>query len=628
MSLRRGLRGWLLGAALLAAASAAAARPPSVTAAEVGPFLDGLIQGLMTARQIPGVVAIVVKDGDVVYQRGYGFADPRTRRRVDPETTLFRVASISKLFTATAVMQLVEQGKLDLDADVNTYLVGVQVPPAFGAPVTLRHLLTHTAGFDDSFLESAELLAAAPDPLGHYLPPRLPPRVLRPAERISYSNHGFALAGLVVEQVSKRPFAEYVRDQILLPLGMTQSGFGLPNPPPPGLAVGFLPRTPDSPAGVDRIRWAPAGDLYTRAPDLARFALAHLADGRIPGSDARILRAETARAMHAQAFTHHPEQVGWCLGFAERRWNGVRAIGHSGDWRGFGSDLVLVPEAGLGVFVSTTRSYDPRFFDPLWRALFDRYFPSAAAPPVASPEAKARAGELAGAWIPNRRVRGDLLKLGLLLGTLRIAAQDDGSLRLVSTAGERDPIRAVEIATDLWRSDASDTLVSFRTGSDGVQHAIVDAMVFDRVPWWRDPERHKLAFAACALVFAATLAGYAIAGLVRRLWGGPASGSPLLARALAASVSALSLAVLVAVAYGLTRLSPHVILERIPTWLRAVGWLPVLSIPLSLLLPWLLWRSRGSPAWTPLARLHFGLLTLASAVLAALLWSYHLIGMG
>jgi hypothetical protein len=450
-----------------------------------------------------------------------------------------------------------------------------------------------------------------------------------PGELLSYSNHGIALAGLVVEQVSRRPFAEYVRDEILLPLGMMQSGFGLPSPPPPGLAVGYLRRDdPGSPAGVDRIRWAPAGDFYTRAPDIARFALAHLADGRIPGSDARILRAETARAMHAQAFTHRPEQVGWCLGFAERRWNGVRAIGHSGDWRGFGSDLVLVPEAGLGVFVSPTRTYDARFFDPLWRSLFDRYFPATAAPPVADPDAKARARELAGAWIPNRHVRGDLLKLGLLLGTLRTAAQADGSLRLTLTDGERDPIRAVPIATDLWRSDASDTLVSFRTGSDGVQHAIVDAVAFDRVPWWRDPERHKLAFAGCALIFAATLAGYGIAGLVRKLWGGAASAAPLAARGLAASVSALSLAVLGVIAYGLTSLSPHVLMEGIPTWLRAAGWLPLLSIPLSLMLPWLLWRSRGNPAWTPLARLHFGLLTLASAVYAALAWSYHLIGLG
>jgi hypothetical protein len=450
-----------------------------------------------------------------------------------------------------------------------------------------------------------------------------------PGELLSYSNHGIALAGLVVEQVSGRPFAEYVRGEILLPLGMTHSGFGLPNPPPETLAVGHLRHGgSDRAAGVDRIRWAPAGDLYTTAPELARFAMAHLAEGRVPGSDARILRAETARAMHAQAFTHRPEQGGWCLGFAERGWNGVRAIGHSGDWRGFGSDLVLVPAADLAVFVSTTRGFDTRFFDSLWRAFFDRYFPAPAAPLVASPDAKPRAREVAGAYIPNRHVRGDVLKLGLLLGTLRVAAQDDGSIQLVYTSGERDPIRAALVGTGLWRSENSETLISFPSDARGTQHAIVDAWAFDRVPWWRDPERHKLAFAGCALVFAATLVGYALAGLVRILWGGPASGSPLAARALAAGVSALSLAVLGAVAYGLTSLSPHVILEGIPPWLRAAGWLPVLSIPLSLALPWLLWRSRRSLEWTPLARLHLALLTLASAVFALLAWSYHLIELG
>jgi CubicO group peptidase (beta-lactamase class C family) len=628
---RRRLRGLLLAVALLAPPGAAAGGAPGSSAgdaADVGPFLDGLIEGLMATRHVPGAVAIVVKDGAVVYQRGYGFADPRARRPVDPETTLFRVASISKLFTATAVMQLVEQQKLDLDADVNRHLSGLQVPPAFGAPVTLRHLLTHTAGFDDSFLESAEPLEASPEPLADYLARRLPPRVMPPGELLSYSNHGIALAGLVVEQVSGRPFAEYVRDEILLPLGMTHSGFGLPSPPPEALAVGHLRHGDiDRPAGVDRIHWAPAGDFYTSAPELARFALAHLAEGRIPGSGARILRAETARVMQARAFTHRPEQRGWCLGFAERGWNGVRAIGHSGDWRGFGSDLVLVPTAGLGVFVSTTRGFDTRFFEALWRAFFDRYFPAPAAPLVASPESKPRAREVAGAYIPNRHVRGDVLKLGLLLGTLRVAAQDDGSIELRYTSGERDPIRAVEVGTGLWRSDSSEDLISFQRDARGTQHALVDAWAFDRVPWWRDPERHKLAFGGCALLFAATLAGYALAGLVRILWGGPASGSPLAARFLAAGVSALSLAVLGVLAYGLTRLSPHVLLEGIPPWLRAAGWLPLLSIPLSLALPWLLWRSRRSPEWTPLARLHFALLTLASAVFALLAWSYHLIGL-
>jgi hypothetical protein len=449
--------------------------------------------------------------------------------------------------------------------------------------------------------------------------------VTPPGEILSYSNHGIALAGLVVEQVSGRPFAEYVQGEILLPLGMTRSGFGLPNPAPAALAVGHLHLDLERAAGVDRIRWAPAGDLYTTAPDLARFAMAHLAEGRVPGSDARILRAETARTMHAQAFTHRPEQRGWCLGFAERGWNGVRAIGHSGDWRGFGSDLVLVPEAELAVFVSTTLGFDVRFFEALWRAFFDRYFPAPAAPLVAKPEAKARAREVAGAYIPNRRVRGDLLKLGLLLGTLRVAAQEDGSIQLHYTSGERDPIRAVEVGTGLWRSDRNETLISFSSDARGTQHAIVDAWAFDRVPWWRDPERHKLAFAVCALVFAATLVGYALAGLVRRLWGGPASGSPLAARALAAGVSALSLTVLGVLAYGLTRVSPHVLLEGIPPWLRAAGWLPLLSIPLSLALPWLLWGSRRSPEWTPLARIHYALLTLASAAFALLAFSYHLI---
>jgi len=632
----RALRAGLVAFALVLAAVAGPRRavaeaPPSPgDAADVGPFLDGLIEGLMASRHVPGAVVVVVKDGAVVYQQGYGYADLDTKRPIDAGTTLFRVASISKLFTATAVMQLVEQGKLDLDADVNTYLRGVTVPEAFGAPVTLRNLLTHTAGFDDSFLDSTESLDATPEPLVSYLARRLPPRVMPPGEILSYSNHGLALAGLVVEQVSGRPFADYVRDEILLPLGMTQSGFGLPVPVPEALAVGYDRRGDVyRPAGVDRLRAGPAGDFFTRAPDMARFALAHLADGRVPGSDARILRPETAQRMHARAFTHRDEQVGWCLGFDERRWNGVRAIGHGGSWRGFGSDLVLVPEAQLGVFVSTTRDSDPRFFVPLWRAFFDRYFPAAPATArLGHPGAGLRANEVAGAYVPNRHVRGDLLKLGLLLGTLRVTAEDDGAIRVRYTSDALDPFRAREVEAGLWRSEADETLVSFRTDADGTQHAFVNAWAYDRVPWWRDPERHALAFAGCALVFAATLAGYGLAGLVRALRGGPASGSPLAARVVAASVCALSLACLLALGYGLTALSPFQLFERIPPWLRATRWLPLVSIPLSLAIPWLLWRSRRSRAWTPLARLHFALLGVACGVFALLAWSYNLIAFG
>ncbi len=213
---------------------ALAESPPSSSARPAGPqdpaelavFLDGLLGGLMAERHIPGAVALVVKDGTVFFAKGYGFADLETRRPVNPEATLFRVASVSKLFTATAVMQLVEQGKLDLHVDVNQYLESFSLKAGFGKPVTLANLLTHTGGFDDAFLGSAQPLEWEPIPLGKYLSIHMPPRVMPPGDLISYSNHGLALAGYLVERASGQPFAEYVKEHILQPLGMQRSGFG------------------------------------------------------------------------------------------------------------------------------------------------------------------------------------------------------------------------------------------------------------------------------------------------------------------------------------------------------------------------------------------------------------------
>jgi CubicO group peptidase (beta-lactamase class C family) len=622
-------RAWLFAVAL-AAVPGAAASSATLDAADLDAFFAGALGGLMAERHVPGAVVLVVKDGDVLFARGYGAADLATGRPVDPETTLFRVASVSKLFTATAVMQLVEQGKLDLDADVNGYLEEFQVPKAFAAPITLRHLLTHTPGFDDSFLHGTEPLGPEPMmPLGAYLARHLPPRVQPPGAPLSYSNHGIALAGHVVEQVSGQAFGDYVREHVFAPLGMTRSGFSLPSPPPPELAVGYDWKDGRYQAvSLDRMRMAPAGDLYSSAGEIARFMAAHLADGRAPGGDARILREETARAMHAQAFTHHPELTGWCLGFEERRWNGVRAIGHGGSWNGYGTELVLVPEAGLGLFVSTTRSNDPRFFRPLLRAFFDRYFPAPEpAPAAAAPDAVARARAAAGTYVPNRHVRGDLLKLGLLLGSLRVTAHEDGSLTLATTGDAFDPFDAVPAAGGTWRSERENLRVALLPAADGApQRIAIDAWAFDRVAWWRDPELHRTLLGACALVFAATLLGFALGAGVRLFAGQPASPVPATVRAVAAAAAGLSLAVLAAIGIGLTALSPFALFLSIPLWLRAAGLLPFLSIPLSLAL--LLLLVRDGRRWTPLARLSLAALTAALAVFAALAWSYNLIGLG
>jgi len=319
---------------------------------ELASFLDGFFASAMDRYHVPGLVFVMVKDGKPFLAKGYGFADLETHRKIDPDKTLFRVASVSKLFTATAVMQLVEQGKLNLNEDVNLYIPNFQLSESFPQPVTLLHLLTHTAGFDERVFGVAVKRPSDLRPLGDYLAERMPRRVLPPGDVFSYSNHGLALAGYIVESASGVPFETYVRQNIFKPLGMSRSGFSIPPELVPDLAQGYFYKDYQyKPVAYDYIQMvAPAASLVTTGDDMARFMLAHLQKGRF--DDTRILSEQTAELMHSRQFTHNPRLPGHAIGFSEDIINGRRLIGHGGSWRGFASRLVLDPEAGLGFFVS------------------------------------------------------------------------------------------------------------------------------------------------------------------------------------------------------------------------------------------------------------------------------------
>jgi CubicO group peptidase (beta-lactamase class C family) len=166
----------------------------TLTQADVEAYVDGLVPYALRRADMAGAVVVVVKDGQVLFQKGYGVADVKTAQPVDPNATMFRPGSISKLFTWTAVMQLVEQGRLDLDRDVNSYL-DFRIPDAFGKPITLRNLLTHTAGFEDVYKNGLVEDPKATPSVEAYVKRALPPRVFAPGTTVAYSNYGATLAG-------------------------------------------------------------------------------------------------------------------------------------------------------------------------------------------------------------------------------------------------------------------------------------------------------------------------------------------------------------------------------------------------------------------------------------------------
>jgi CubicO group peptidase (beta-lactamase class C family) len=272
------------------------ASPPALTATDVHAFLDGLVPYAIHRGDVAGATIVVVKDQHILFAQGYGFADLKTRAPVIADKTLFRPGSVSKLFTWTAVMQLVEQGRLDLDKDVNTYL-DFKVPEKFGRPITLRNIMTHTAGFEevvsDTLIEKADKLY----PLHDYLVKHMPERIFPPGKVVAYSNYATAMAGYIVQRVSGERYEQYIDDHIFKPLGMTNSTFF--QLPPLALlknvATGYKQASDGKPIPYEIVEPAPAGSLASTATDMARFMMAHL-NGGAYGS-ARILKPETEREM-------------------------------------------------------------------------------------------------------------------------------------------------------------------------------------------------------------------------------------------------------------------------------------------------------------------------------------------
>jgi len=403
-----------------------------LTKADLEAFLDALLPAQLASRDIAGAVVSVVKDGQVLLAKGYGYADFAAKKPVVADQTLFRPGSISKVFTATAVMQLVEQGKLDLDRDVNDYL-DFAIPKTFAEPITLRRLLTHTAGFEESLKNLFVPSSKEMRPLRDYLIDAMPERIFRPGTVPSYSNYGLTLAGYIVERTSGEPFDKYIATHILMPLRMEHSTFAQPLPPAleASMSLGYLAAAHGA-QGFEFGQAAPAGSLSTTGADMTRLMLAFLADGTLDG--AAILKPETVRAMETRQFELHPAVRSLGFIFMEYSTNAQRVVGHAGDTIYFHSDMILMPAARVGLFLSYnsagSRSGGGR--GEVIRAFLDRYFPdsAAAAPDVDPKMAQADGRAVAGVYITSRRSESTFFKIAAILGQFAVTSDNKGILTL------------------------------------------------------------------------------------------------------------------------------------------------------------------------------------------------------
>ena len=609
-----------------AVAAAAPTRGPS-DRAEMEAFMDGVMAASLKDRHIAGATVAVVKDGALFFAKGYGYADVDSREPVDAERTLFRIGSVSKLFTWTAVMQLVEAGKLDLDADVNGYL-DFQIPATYPQPITLRHVLTHTAGFEEDSRDLIGEDTARLVPLGEALATRMPARVRPPGIYSSYSNYATALAGHVVARASGMSWDEYVERNILEPLGMRRTTGRQPLPPQfaADMSRGYLYQN----GGFVSKPWelitglAPAGSMSATATDMATFMLAHLGEGAAGAR--RILQPATARLMHERTFGHDPRLPGFALGFYEKSSHGLRIIGHGGDTGWFHTDLALIPSERLGVFVSyNTNTGGELSFGPFLRQFLDHYYPVSPAPATFAADARERAARIAGEYQFNRASYTTFQKAVGLTGTIRVSATDSGALVLRSPLGD---MRLVPVGPMLYREELGDGLVAFQadSGSGEVTHGFLGMapmMALERVPWYQTPRLHWVLLGLAAVTFLLTV-GNAVMRFARRRFGTPRPGDILPGRWLVVGAALAGLAFLAAV--GVLASDTDALLTRPATGLKVALALPVITALLALGAIVMAVRHWRSGTGTRGARLRYAAVVVVTLLFVWSLSQWNLLG--
>lgn len=497
-------------------------RSAPLDAKQVEVWLDGYVPTVLKQSGVPGAVVVIVRDGRVLLQKGYGMADVQRGIGVGPENTIFRVGSISKLFTWTAVMQLVEDGRIDLDADINDYL-DFQIPPFRGQPMTMRNIMTHTSGFEET-LKGMIVRDPASINLEHTVKTTLPNRIFLPGTTPAYSNYASILAGYVVQRVSGERYEDYVSRHILRPLNMWHSTFDQPLAPSLAsmVATGY---DENLRAGeFELIPQTPAGALSASGADIGKFMIAHLSQG--DGGHSLLAPATRGVMQHTNlALMSSLKGIG--LGFLIMDRNGRRIIGHAGDTFYFHSLLALLPEERMGIFIAVNGnpkgSVDPHI--ETIKAFVDRYFPGQPTyPETKGLDAQAGAITAVGRYYSARGAFSNFLAVLNILGQVSIYTNDDGTISTdIATDAAGAPLRFRLIAPNLWREVNGQELLGI-TVRDGkavrmTTSTLAGINVFERASPSQSATWLIPVMAASMILLLVTAISWPIRAIIRRRFG-------------------------------------------------------------------------------------------------------------
>jgi CubicO group peptidase (beta-lactamase class C family) len=486
-----------------AVAAAPAVPAHSLNKGDLEAFFDGIIPLQLERSDVAGASVLVMKDGETLLLKGYGYSDLKSKQPVDPTSTIFRLASISKLFTWICAMQLVEQGKLDLDVDVGRYLdFPIKASNGIAAPITLRNLMTHTAGFEDTTRNIGVTDNKYYLGLREFLIENQPRRLFEPGRVSAYSNYGVGLGSYVVQRVSGEPFEQYVAEHIFSPLGMTHSTFLQPLPKDLEKlpSEGYHSSTLKAPYGFERFSPVGAGGLSSTAADMGRFGQALLNGGELDGH--RILKQESLEAMWTPQFRASEELAPQGLGFYQNWRNDLKWTGHTGDLGGFHSLFFLEPRNNLLLFVSyNSVGSAGQTREELLNDFSDRYFPQVQHQTFINVPRK-EMKEIEGYYQPTRRADSTQLKLLFLLAQFHPALDKEGVLHVNEFKDLRGhPTRWKPIGKDLWQEvDEQNKFFAIRSADGRIVRvaAYFPGVQLERVPWY---EQDHLIFLVLGISF-------------------------------------------------------------------------------------------------------------------------------
>ncbi len=614
---------------------------------ELEAFMDDYLAEQMAEYHIPGVVITFVKDGEVFFSKGYGYADMENQTPMDTEETLLTTASLGKAFSAVGVLQQYERGAIDLHEDIRPYITDFQLQTNFDEALTFANLLTHTDGFEARMIGVAAQDQEGLIPLGELIETYTPTQLYPPGQYMTYGDFAATLAGYVVQEVSGIPFEEYMKSNILSPLGMADSTFDqrLSDEMVARLATGYDYADGEYHAvPVFYVRSAPAGGLRTTAADMNAFMLALLNGGEYQG--ARILDEATAQMMFSQQFAPDPKMAGITYGLFEHFENDQRVLLRDGDGVGTRSRMVLFPEQDMGFFISYN-SGDSNLRLDIVSAILDHYYPVDGTPaPLPVDDYQARTKLFAGTYRP---LQADVTSFGKSMyffsQLVEIQSTDEGYLSIAAAGmgGEESSVMGGFEGTSLWveveplyfeQVDGKGKL-SFVQSESGEIIQMISGQgyhsTFTKLPWYGSQSFQMIFIQLVALLLISAVISafmsWPLGALIRkvrkqktnepflwsafiaRLWGGVAAGvlALFVFRAIGVLYAIGAVAGMPNFVWGIS--------EDMVSSLNSI-YLPVaLAFPL----PVFVALSWGNRWWKKSTRIHYTLITLA--VMGCIWWA-------